>query len=178
MNLQKRSESVFVAQSAISQITKRELTMLREAARTSPRRRARINLHSDDDDLLHEMIIAIARDSYIRPHRHPGKSESFHLIEGAVDVVVFDDAGAITQIVSLDARGGEAPFYYRMSRSLFHTIIVRSELLVMHEVTNGPFRPNAAVYAPFAPAEEESGDVAAYTAELMIRVAAHGNRAS
>jgi len=173
MKLQELSASVFVAASAISHISERELSILREAARNSPKRRARINLHLNDDDLLHEMIIAVARESYVRPHSHPCKSESFHLIDGAVDVVIFDDAGAITQVISLDARRGEAPFYYRMSRPFFHTIIVRSDLLIMHETTNGPFRSGSAVYAPFAPAENDFAAVHAYMVELTRRVDAH-----
>ncbi len=176
MKLRNKDASVFVMESAISYISDRELAILRDAATNAPRRRARINLHPDDADPLHEMIIAVGRGSYIRPHRHPGKSESFHLIEGTVDVVVFDDAGAITQVISLEARRGEAPFYYRMSRPFFHTIIIRSDLLIMHEVTNGPFRSGAAVYAPFAPEEDDLAAVAAYMSELTKRVDACGKQ--
>ena len=176
MKLREGSANVFVAESAISSISERELAILREAARNAPKRRARINLHLDDDDPLHEMIIAIAQECYIRPHLHPGKSESFHLIEGAVDVVVFDEAGAITDVIPLDAQRRDAAFYYRMSRPLFHTIIVRSDLLIMHEVTNGPFRPGAAVYAPFAPKDDDLVAVAAYMSELTRR--ADANRKS
>ncbi len=78
MRLQKRSASTFVAQSAISQISERDLMLLRETARIAPSRRARMDPHSH-------------ANSYHRPHRHPAKSEFFHLFEGAVDVVLFDD---------------------------------------------------------------------------------------
>jgi cupin fold WbuC family metalloprotein len=117
------------------------------------------------------MIIAIEPASYLRPHRHPGKSEAFHIIEGKVDVVVFRDDGEIAQIVSLAEKGGARPFYYRMSEPLFHTLLVGSDLLIMHEITNGPFRPEGTAYAEFAPAEGEPA-ADAYQAELLARVAA------
>jgi len=46
MRLQKRSASTFVAQSAISQISERDLMLLRETARIAPSRRARMDPHS------------------------------------------------------------------------------------------------------------------------------------
>lgn len=36
------------------------------------------------------MLIVMAKGSYIRPHKHKNKSESFHIIEGLLDVIVFD----------------------------------------------------------------------------------------
>ena len=129
-------------------------------------------MHADGDDLLHEMIIALDRDSYVRPHRHPGKSESFHIIDGAVDIVVFDDTGDITRVVCLSSDRDRGAFYYRMSQPLFHTLIIRSEQLVVHEVTNGPFRPDGAIFADFAPVESDLGAAAAYMRSLAQRVAA------
>jgi cupin fold WbuC family metalloprotein len=170
MRLREGDGSVFVMESPISQVGDPEIAALREAARTAPRRRARINVHSDDAHLLHEMIIAIARESYVRPHRHLEKSESFHLIEGAVDVVIFNEAGAIMHVISLAARDKKSPFYYRMSQPRYHTLIIRSEMLIVHEVTNGPFRQTATDYAPFAPKEDEVEAVAAYMNELTQRV--------
>jgi cupin fold WbuC family metalloprotein len=178
MKLTNRGAGVFVMESAISYVSERELAILREAATNAPRRRARINLHLDNADPVHEMIIAIARGSYIRPHRHPGKSESFHLIEGAVDVVVFDDDGAIMQVIALETRHRHAPLFYRMSRPFFHTIIVRSAMLIVHEVTNGPFEPDAADHALFAPQEDDVFGVTAYMSELLKKVDARGQRTS
>ena len=43
-----------------------------------------------------EMIIALKKGSYIRPHIHPDKkSESYHLIKGKMTVFVFDKKGTL-----------------------------------------------------------------------------------
>jgi cupin fold WbuC family metalloprotein len=169
MALTRKSPEVFLADGPIITLGRPELDRLREAVGQTPKRRARINAHPDSSDALHEMIIAIERNSYIRPHKHPGKSEAFHIIEGDVDIVVFDDTGEICKIVPLSALGERGGFYYRMSDSFFHTLVIRCELLIVHEITNGPFCPEATVFAAFAPPEADLPAAAHYRSELERR---------
>jgi len=171
MTLIQQSPEVFLAEGPIAAIGQAELNTLKSAVNASAKRRARINTHADGEDALHEMIIAIDPTSYIRPHKHPGKSEAFHIVEGEVDIVVFTDDGEIDRIVPLGPPGGRRPFYYRMSNAFFHTLIIRSDLLIVHEITNGPFRPSATVFADFAPDDREVEKAAAYQAGLLQRVA-------
>jgi cupin fold WbuC family metalloprotein len=173
MNLHKASEEVFIALDPIVKLGAEEIELVKRQARQSARRRARICAHKTSDDPLHEMLIAICAASYIHPHRHPGKSESFHIIEGDVDVVVFDPAGEIVEIIELGPAGSGRRFYYRLSQSAFHTLLIRSDLLVMHEVTNGPFTEGQTILAPFAPPEDQADRAKAYMAELEERVKRH-----
>ena len=176
MALVQKSPDVFLAEGPISTIGSSELETLKAAVKASAKRRARINTHPDGADTLHEMIIAIEPSSYIRPHKHPGKSEAFHIVEGEVDIVVFKDDGEIDQLVRLGAPGSGRSFYYRMSQPFFHTLIVRSDVLIVHEITNGPFRPEETIFADFAPDDSEPRNCEAYQAELIRRVAALQDR--
>jgi cupin fold WbuC family metalloprotein len=171
VTLTQKSPGVFLAEGPISTIGSSDIAILRAAAQKTPKKRARINVHPDSEDPLHEMIIAIGQESYIRPHKHPGKSESFHIVEGAVDIVIFDGGGGITKIVPLAAPGGERAFFYRMRRPYFHTLIIKSKVLVVHETTNGPFRAEGTVFADFAPAEDDAAASREYCAELERRAA-------
>ena len=65
-----------------------------------------------------------------------------------------------------------------MSNAFFHTLIIRSDLLIVHEITNGPFRPSATVFADFAPEDSQPAKAAAYQAELVRRVAAREEAAA
>jgi hypothetical protein len=56
-----------------------------------------------------------------------------------------------------------------MSSPHYHTLLIRSDILVVHEITNGPFVVGATVFAPFAP-EEGNAATAHYMAELDRRV--------
>jgi len=134
------------------------IDMLLDAAASEPKRRARLNLHNSDDDLIHEMIIAFRKDSLNMPHRHVGKSESMHVIRGRVDVVIFDDKGNETQRIRLygDRRNVLAPSIFRMAAPIWHTVIPVDDKVVVHEVTNGPFLPGQNMeIPPWAPQESE-----------------------
>ena len=50
----------------------------------------------DVEHPVQEMVIAFYKDSYVRPHRHIGTSESFHVAEGEIDVIFFDEVGKPT----------------------------------------------------------------------------------
>lgn len=170
MNLIKKTSEVYLAPGPIAAIGDAEINFLRQAVAGNQKGRVRINFHQHNHDLLHEMMIAIRPDSYIRPHKHPGKSESFHIIYGAVDIVVFEDDGTIREVVSLAAKDVEKAFYYHMSKPFFHTLIIYSDLLVIHEVTNGPFLKDGTVFGGFAPAESSSASIITkWQNELMER---------
>ena len=57
-------------------------------------------------------------------------------------------------------------FYYRLPPSCFHTILIRSDVLVFHEVTNGPFKLEDTVLADWAPKETDVADVSLYLSEI------------
>lgn len=172
MTLVQKSLDVFLAKGPMVTIGHAEIAKLKAAVKLAPKLRARINAHPDGEDPLHEMIIAIDARSYIRPHKHPGRSEGFHVVEGEVDIVIFRDDGEIERVIELGPPGGARPFYYRMSNTIFHTLIIRSDVLIVHEITNGPFRPATTVFADFAPDDREIAKAKAYQAGLARRVAA------
>ena len=116
------------------------------------------------------MLIAISSASYIRPHRHLDKSESFHVVDGIADVAIFDDSGNVTDVIALGPLASGRAFFYRLSESAFHTLLIRSDVLVIHEVTNGPFAPERTIVAPFAPSEERDEEVRRYMQQLHAQV--------
>lgn len=156
MQLIKQSSAVYLAEGDIAKLGQRDIQLLKSLLKDAPQGRVRINLHPSSEDLLHEMFIAIRRGTYIRAHKHPGKSEAFHVIEGSVRVVIFDDEGHLREVVSLEAASRLNPFYYRLSKPYFHTLLVDSDILVMHEITNGPFRDDEIIMAPFSPPEQDA----------------------
>jgi cupin fold WbuC family metalloprotein len=170
VNLIKKSTEVYMAPGPIASIGPDEIAFLRREVAENAKGRVRINLHPENADTLHEMFIAIRPDSYIRPHKHPNKSEAFHIVYGEVDIVVFEDDGSIKEIVPLAASGGKKAFYYRMSQPYFHTLIIRSDLLVVHEITNGPFIKDGTLFGSFAPHEDDGLDaITAWQNQLAER---------
>jgi cupin fold WbuC family metalloprotein len=131
------------------------LSRLKTSAIESPLGRCRVCVHVDDAAMVQEMVLAMRQDVLFRPHRHPGKTESFHMIEGALDIVVFDERGRPIRGIQLAAIGGGKPFYYRLNEALFHAILPRSPVVVFHETTTGPFSKSDAQFADWAPDEPQ-----------------------
>lgn len=144
----------------------RYVDLIKQSATKNTRGRARICAHRGPSDILHEMLIAIRSDSYIRPHRHHQKVESFHLVDGSVDIVVLNEDGSVAEVVELSHQGN---FYYRLDSPRFHTLLIHSPVLVIHEITNGPFEAAQSDWGSFSPAEG-SLEVTAYIARLRKEV--------
>lgn len=166
-NLHKINDEIFVAQDPIVKFGPAEVAFIKAQAVANRRRRARICAHKTNNDALHEMLIAISAQSYIHPHKHVDKSESFHIIEGVVDVVIFDDDGTVADIIELGDHASGRTFYYRLAHSAFHTLLLNTDFLVVHEVTNGPFSREKTLLAPWAPHEDQPAETSAYMKHVM-----------
>lgn len=149
-----------------------DLAPLVPLAASNPKRRARFCAHRVSSDVLHEMFIVLERDSYVRPHKHVGKAESFAVLEGEADLVMFDEDGTLRQVVPLGPPGGGRIFYYRLANPLYHTFVIHSSRLLFHEVTSGPFRREDTLFAPWAPDETSQGAVALFRTKLGAALSA------
>jgi cupin fold WbuC family metalloprotein len=170
--LNKINEEVFIASDEIVHFDSRAIEFVKECALKNLRGRARICAHKEPTDTLHEMLIGIRSDSYIRPHRHEKKVESFHLVEGTADIVILDDDGETLNVIEL---GPDRNFYYRLTIPRYHTLLINSPVLVIHEITNGPFDPTQSDFASFSPPE---GDATAinYIEQLRLKVKSWKNK--
>ena len=148
--LKEINEEVYLATDPIVRFDRRAIEFIKERALRNRRGRARICAHKSSDNPLHEMLIALRADSYVRPHRHLNKVESFHWIEGRADIVILGEQGEVADVIKM---GSDHHFYYRLDAPHYHTLIIHSPLLVIHEITQGPFKPNDSDPALFAPNE-------------------------
>ena len=167
---EKVSAEIFVSHDAVLEVGSQDIEDLKAQARANEGRKARLCAHSTIEDPIHEMLIVHLLGAYIRPHKHAHKSESFHMIEGALDVVIFDEMGDVRRAVRLSAKGDRQAFFYRLSESLFHTVIPRSEIVVFHETTTGPFHREDTLFAPWAPAATHHAMVSRYQQDLLKKL--------
>jgi len=133
---------VFFFDQDIVKIQNQDLARLIDVAKKSPKRRARFCLHRDHSDLVQEMIIAFCQDSEVPIHKHTDKSESFHVIDGIIEVQFFNDSHEITESLKMGPIGSGLPFVYRLSGPKWHTVKIISEFAIIHETSSGPFVEN------------------------------------
>lgn len=157
MSLIKHTDEVFYTDAKVVKVNAGDIHLLKQHAMAAERKRARLCTHQDERSPLHEMLIVHHKNTYVRPHKHPGKSESFHIIEGEADVFIFDDNGKVMEKIEMGSYASGKIFFYRLSEAFHHTLLIRTDTVVFHETTNGPFLRGGTVFAEWAPVES-TGD--------------------
>ena len=157
MDITKINDEVFYTRDSVAKVDKEDVEFLKSTARSNDRKRARICSHLDAEDALHEMLIVLGKGAYFRPHKHLGKSESFHVIEGDLKVVIFNESGEVSEVIEMGDYNSGKKFYYRLSEDCFHTVVPQSDIVVFHETTNGPFNIEDTAFAPWAPEDDTEG---------------------
>jgi len=150
VSLKKAKSPSFRVKSDLFILDKNALEFLKEKAAIHESRKARICLHKNDSNKVNEMVICTYRDAYIRPHMHMKKSESYHVIEGAFSLILFNNSGKITKVVNITKDN-----IIKLPSTLWHTMIVTSKYCIMHEVTDGPFDAGSTIFAEWSPSEHE-----------------------
>ena len=146
------------------------LDEVRLRARQNSRLRANHNFHASYDENPQRFLNALARGTYIRPHRHAAsRPESLLVLSGELAYLLFHDDGSIafTTILGRDALGIDVP------GGVWHTGVALTPEVLCYEVKPGPYVP--ATDKEFAPWAPEEGDSAA--AEYLRQLESIGCRA-
>jgi cupin fold WbuC family metalloprotein len=152
-------------------ITGALLTELDRKAQASPRLRTNHNLHEAPSAPIQRLAIKLRHGTYIRPHRHPQRWELGLVLQGRMDLVLFDDTGALTERVTMTPIQGTLAM--ELPAATWHSYVCVSDAATFFEVKEGPYDPALSDFAPWAPAE---GDPAAAHFLEWMATAAVGTR--
>ena len=142
-----------------------DITELIAAARQAPAGRARLILHPDREDTLHEMVIALPPDSCDHPHINFKSGKSFLALSGQFAVMVFSDDGSDVRssVLSANSRWPGARLA-RLRKPAWHTIIPLAGDTVFLETIVGPFTGNR--FAPWFPHVDRTEQRTAWNEKL------------
>ncbi|ELY4673348.1 WbuC family cupin fold metalloprotein [Cronobacter muytjensii] len=118
-----------------------QLSMLFEQARQSERLRSHLLLHNSHQEKVQRLLIAMVEGSYVEPHYHelPQQWEMFTIMQGQVQVTLFDAKGQIlTQFLAGDNTGVSI---VELAPGDIHSVRCVSDKAIMMEVKEGPFDP-------------------------------------
>ncbi len=107
---------------------------LKEVSTIRGNRNVRLCLHSTPEDQQHDMVILNRKGTLYPPHRHPGKTATYHVMEGRLAMFSFDTSGDPVEAGVLGA--GEL---YRFDQAHFHMVMTLDDFTIFHETTIGPF---------------------------------------
>ena len=166
MRATKFNEEVLITTDDVVKVDANDIEELKQKARLNPRKRVRLCAHKDLNEIIHEMLIVHEKSCYVRPHKHINKTETFHIIEGEADILLFDEKGHIDQTNPMGSYNSGRKFFYRLPPFRYHTLVIHSDVLVFHEITKGPFKLEDTICASWAPDENDLDAVSRYMAKL------------
>ena len=170
MEFSKINDEVYYSGTSITKCNAQTIENLKLKAAENIRKRVRLCSHPDMNNKLHEMLIIHEKGCYVRPHMHPNKSESMHIIEGKVDIVFFEEDGSIKEIVQMGEFGTGLNFYMRTDVPVYHTLLIQSDVLIFHETTNGPFNREQTVFAKWSPEDSDLEGQAEFISSLTNKL--------
>jgi cupin fold WbuC family metalloprotein len=142
------------------------LDSLAAQASQSPRLRQNLNFHRSPQSPAQRLFNAIEPGSYVVPHRHlqPERDETLVMLRGRLGLILFDDAGTITQTAALAPASNCIGFH--LPPEQWHSVVALEPGCVFFEAKDGPyFALQDADRAAWAPAEM-SPAAAAYQQQL------------
>lgn len=150
MRMLRTGTEAFHVTEPVVTVGKAEISQLKNEIEWTPRTRIRLCAHKNANDLIHEMFVLYTNKTYIQPNKHIAKDETFHILEGEASFITYNDSGDVQDIVELgDYQSGKA-FYFRVPEGMYHSVIMHSDYLVIHEATPGPYDRSATVWASWA----------------------------
>ena len=117
---------LYVNDSRTLKMDRKYIAYLKSLAQKNSDRKCTMCLHNDIRLHMHEMVNVYPEGTYVRPHSHPFKAETKIIIEGKLQVYIFDDNGTIIDKFVMDRDG---IFTYRMDKGIIHTNIPLTDVV-------------------------------------------------
>ena len=163
----KGKSKAYFFQGDFANISKQEILRIKLDALSDPLGRVRYCLHESPEDLLHYMVIGSLKGTYVQPHRHIKSSVFYQIIEGRLEVLMFDSGGNISHRFNMDAKEKHSYHFVRLNPNVWHTEIYLSEVAIFCEVIAASLGKEANPVAPWAPDESDEQACQEYLAKLM-----------
>lgn len=162
-----KGPAVYYATEKVVLMDAAAVSLARTAAADAASARARLCAHPNPRAAQHDMLIVAKGGTYIRPHRHIGRTETLTVMGGRAEALLFDDEGRLDRRFTLTTIDDGGIFFYRMPSGRFHSLVVEGEEFIFLETTIGPFDVSTTEQAPWAPVDVNEGS--AWLEEVMRR---------
>ncbi|MDR0895494.1 MAG: WbuC family cupin fold metalloprotein [Prevotellaceae bacterium] len=146
-------------------ISEKLLNDVTRQAQASPRLRMNYNLHESLSAPIQRLLNALEPDTYLPPHRHPDKTETYLMVRGSLLAFFYDDQGNVTEWAHLSHAAEN--YGLEIPANTWHSIISLEPGTIIFEVKAGPYLPLAPNDIPaWAPANTPAS-IAEFRAKLM-----------
>lgn len=124
----------------LKKYTRDTLDEIVNTAKSSGRLRTNLNIHESAESAVQRLFLAFEPDTYIRPHRHPqaNKQELFIILEGEIDLLIFNNSGDVTERIEMSAGKTRA---VEIPPDTWHSYICKQSGSLAIEIKEGPYIP-------------------------------------
>ena len=102
------------------------------AAQENSRLRMNYNFHESLDAPIHRLLNALEPGTYLPPHRHSDKEETYVVLRGSLWTFFYDDSGNVTEKVCLNPAAGT--YGVEIPAGTWHSIVVLETGTVIFEI--------------------------------------------
>ena len=120
-------------------INKDLLDEITRQAKESPRLRMNYNLHDNLDAKAQKLLNALEPGTILPIHRHPNTNETYLLLRGKLNVILYNDKKEVLETMHLDTANGN--YGLDIPAGQWHSIEVLESGTVILEVKDGPYIP-------------------------------------
>ena len=120
-------------------INKELLDEITRQAKESPRLRMNYNLHDNLDAKAQKLLNALEPGTILPIHRHPNTTETYLLLRGKLNVILYNDKKEVLETMHLDTANGN--YGLDIPAGHWHSIEVLESGTVILEVKDGPYIP-------------------------------------
>jgi cupin fold WbuC family metalloprotein len=108
---------------------------------------ARVCLHANYKDTLQDMVLIQHSKNFYPPHKHSNRYDTYHILEGCLGVVIFDNKGQVVKTYKLKKN-----FFYKTPKNKYHLTLPLTTKVVYHEYRSGSFdRKTNCIFPNWAP---------------------------
>lgn len=135
-------------------------------ARENSRLRMNYNFHESLDAPVHRLLNALEPGTYLPPHRHADKEETYVVLRGSLWTFFYDDCGHVTEKVKLGPSAGM--YGVEIPSGTWHSVIVLEPGTVIFEIKSGPYVPLPPEdIASWAPVPSDAEGAAAFMRRML-----------
>ncbi len=120
-------------------INKDLLDEITRQAKESPRLRMNYNLHDNLDAKAQKLLNALEPGTILPIHRHPNTTETYLLLRGKLNVILYNDKKEVLETMYLDTANGN--YGLDIPAGQWHSVEVLESGTVILEVKDGPYIP-------------------------------------
>lgn len=144
--LSKKNDRVYYTQRRPALASMQCLLLLKELASYRGLPFCRVCLHQTDDEPIHEMLMIHTRPYKAGPLKQLKTSLSYHMLDGAVEVCLYDEDGKCFWKTDLDSRDDSKSRFVRLEAHVFRSIESKTPYTIFLEVASGPFRDDDTIW--------------------------------